>query len=67
MAIPDVIGVRAGSLVFYRAHEDWGQGLVRKIERSGLLRVDFEVDGNVFSDVFHPNELRVPGPKEKKR
>lgn len=56
------VDAKAGSLVLYKAHEDWGVGLVRQITPGGMLQVDFEINGEFFTDSFHPNELRPSGP-----
>lgn len=54
-----LINATAGSFVIYEAHPEWGDGLVRRIEPNGLLRVDFEIDGEPYTDEFHPGELRT--------
>jgi len=37
----------------------WGIGAITDyFEIAGLFRVEFEVDGRVWSDDFHPSELR---------
>lgn len=47
----------AGDLVTYVHRTTYGTGIIREIEPSGLVRVDFEILGEFVSDTFHVLEL----------
>jgi hypothetical protein len=51
-----------GSLVTYTAHPEWNNGVVTWPSPTGLLLVDFEIDGKPYSDMFHPRELQPGKP-----
>jgi hypothetical protein len=55
-----VVGVKAGSVVIYLADPlAYGQGVVREVLCNGRLLIDFEMDGEHYSDVFHPLEVEL--------
>jgi hypothetical protein len=56
---PAYLRATAGSLVTYNAHPEWGEGVVRRIEPNDRLLVDFEIDGEPYSDDFHYAELKT--------
>lgn len=52
--------LQRGDLVIYKAHPEWGSGLVRYVGSTSLLTVTFEIPGQgVYEDDFHAQELRM--------
>jgi hypothetical protein len=58
-----LVALVAGDLVVYKAHREWGTGIVEWVVPDGLLVVAFEVAGKPYRSDFGEGELERATPR----